>query len=266
MPKRTQKVKAKPTSDELYDLLKLKYPVPSWALLPQVANGTGFRAYRWADGVALCCYPSLGLELHGFEIKVSRSDFLNELKDGEKSNAVFQYCDRWYLVVADKDIVKEGELPPTWGMLYPKGGRLYAAPKAPKLKPKPLQKEFVASVLRNAIEIVVPDSKLEERYRAGKAEGLKEGRELKDYESKGIRKQHDSLMKSIQAFEKAVGHPWPYVSEWSKEFHDHKLLGEAIRFMMKGEYADKRKQLERLRDDAKRIHDSIQNVLDGKEE
>lgn len=58
---------------------------------------------------------------HGFEIKVSRSDWLAELRDPFKAAAFRPYCHFWNLVIADKNMVKEDELPDGWGMLVPLG-------------------------------------------------------------------------------------------------------------------------------------------------
>ena len=56
-----------------------------------------------------------GPKLHGHEVKVSRSDWLAELRDPTKAEAFSRYCDYWWLVVSDKAIVKPGELPEGWG-------------------------------------------------------------------------------------------------------------------------------------------------------
>lgn len=69
-------------------------------------------------------------EILGFEVKVSRSDWLSELKKPEKADSLARYCDRWYLVISDPKIVKDGELPPTWGLLCRKGDRLVEVVKA----------------------------------------------------------------------------------------------------------------------------------------
>lgn len=56
--------------------------------------------------------------VHGFEIKISRSDWLRELKTGgEKSVFWRAYCNYFWLVVPDASIVKPGELPEGWGLL-----------------------------------------------------------------------------------------------------------------------------------------------------
>ena len=80
-----------------------------WVFLTQVRSSTG-SANRVADAMAFNMYGSTGYEVLGFEIKVSRSDFLAELKDMSKSDELMSYCDKWYLVVPDAEIVKEVRL------------------------------------------------------------------------------------------------------------------------------------------------------------
>src|ERR1700723_1265707 len=70
---------------------------PAYGFLEQVADGTGARRFRWADGVAMSVWPSRGYDIHGIEVKVSRYDWLNELKQPGKSAAVQQYCNRWWI-------------------------------------------------------------------------------------------------------------------------------------------------------------------------
>ena len=71
------KKKAHWTQDELIEKLSRKYRPPEWAFLVQVKNGVGWtRKDRTADALAMSLWPSRGLELHGFELKSRRSDWL----------------------------------------------------------------------------------------------------------------------------------------------------------------------------------------------
>ena len=66
-------------ANEIKALLHNKYAPPVYAFFTEVGSSTGF-ANRYIDAVAYSLYPSMHHEIHGFEIKVSRSDFLNEMK------------------------------------------------------------------------------------------------------------------------------------------------------------------------------------------
>ena len=75
-------------------------------------------------------YATPYMAVHGFEVKVSRSDWLRELKDPCKSEAWSRYCHHWWLV-APRDVVKPGELPENWGHLAPAGRGLRRVTDAP---------------------------------------------------------------------------------------------------------------------------------------
>lgn len=111
---------------EIESALRAKYAAPEYALIFEVRNGTGFarRTARYADAIAMNLYPSRGLEIIGFEIKASRADWLRELKNPDKAEEIGKFCDRWYVVIGDKDIVKPGELPACWGLIVPRGNGL----------------------------------------------------------------------------------------------------------------------------------------------
>src|SRR6266404_4533381 len=143
--------KVKRSAHEVIVMLENKYCAPSWAFFTEVKSSVGF-GNRRADGIAVAMWRSLGLEIHGFEVKCSRTDWLNELKDGGKSEEIFKYCNRWWIVAADDSIVRNGELPPTWGLQIPNGRGMRVATKAPKLAPEPLTVWFVAEVLRRSFK------------------------------------------------------------------------------------------------------------------
>lgn len=109
-----------------------------------------YRDPRRADFLAQDCWTAHGLRLHGHEVKVSRSDWLTELRDPGKAEAIRRYCDQWWLVAADRAIVHD-DLPDGWGLLAPgKNGRLRVWKRAPLLDPAPLPRTFRAALLRAA--------------------------------------------------------------------------------------------------------------------
>lgn len=103
---------------------------------------------RSADALVVDLWPSSGHLIHGFEVKVSRSDWLTELKDPEKAEAFKPYCDHWWLVVPDVEIVRS-DLPLGWGLLaVGRDGRLRQRKAAPKLDRQPMPFEMTAAWLR----------------------------------------------------------------------------------------------------------------------
>lgn len=139
------------TSDRVRVALRKRFCQPEWNLFFEVRDATGFGGSRSADAVAMNCYPSRGLEICGFEIKVSRGDWLSELRSPAKSEPVQSYCDRWW-IVAPADVVRVDELPVTWGMyeVTPRH-ELRVARDAPILTPVPITRTFVASMMRGAV-------------------------------------------------------------------------------------------------------------------
>lgn len=140
-------------------LLEARHPPGAWAFFRHVRSGTGWFKFdeneRYADAVALGLWPSRGLELHGFEVKVSRSDWLRELRQPDKATAVSRYCDRWWVVAPD-GVVQFAELPPSWGLMVVRESNteLRVAKPAPACETKPLDRAFVASLVRNLRRLV----------------------------------------------------------------------------------------------------------------
>jgi hypothetical protein len=187
---------------EVKALMRTRFCSPEWAIFFEVGDGTGMNQRRWADAVAMNMWTSRGLEIHGFEIKVSRSDWLRELKQPEKSGPVQQYCDRWW-IVAPKDIIKPGELPPTWGHydVTPAGLRQIVA--APKLSPIPVTKTFMAAMMRRAggvdeDQVKALVEKEAERLRANHAESVQREVERRTRDSA-------SALEKLAEFEKETG-------------------------------------------------------------
>lgn len=143
------------TTAEMMIRLKARYADFGYAVLTEVADGTGSSCSRWADALVMSLWPSRGLELHGFEVKVSRGDWKKELADPKKAEAICKYCDRWWIVAGSKDIVPVDELPKTWGLLAAHGNGLKVMKPAPELSPIPFDRKFIASVFRRADEQAV---------------------------------------------------------------------------------------------------------------
>src|SRR5258708_35669696 len=139
----------------ILDALMKRYSAPAYAFLPEMRAGTGYSRTRSADGIAMSLYPSRGLDVSGFEIKVSRSDWMRELKDPDKAEEICKSCDYWWVVAPAMSstgpratpIVRLEDLPPTWGLMLLDGDKLKVEKNAPKLEAKPLDKLFCASMM-----------------------------------------------------------------------------------------------------------------------
>lgn len=213
------------TSSQLHVALREKYPKDEYALFPELRNCTGYsKSQRYADAVAMSLWPSRGINLHGFEMKVSRSDWLAELKNPKKAEAICQFCDFWWIVAADDKIVHTGELPPNWGLLLPHGKTLKAKVAAPKLEAKPLDRDMLASILRNAQANVIPQPVLDEISARTIEERVKSSCYTFEQETKRRNEEVDRLKKQIEDFKKASG---VNINQWNS-----KDIGEAVRFVM----------------------------------
>jgi hypothetical protein len=161
------------TSDHLLEAIRSQYPATQgWIVLPQVANATGAGRGRTSDALAMNGWPSRGLELVGFEIKVTRQDWRRELEQPEKADPIYQYCDGWYLVTPDDVVVVRGqELPSTWGHLVAGRQGVKVVKVATKLQPKPMDRSFLAAIIRRLVACETPDAKLTIAREAGRKDG-----------------------------------------------------------------------------------------------
>lgn len=124
------------------------FSAPAHVVLREVRNGTGYaRSARTADALVVSCWPSRGIWFAGLEVKVSRGDWLRELRDPEKSADIQKYCSYWWLA-APPGVVELAEVPERWGFVEV-GAKARVLKQAPKLKAKALEPAFVASILRN---------------------------------------------------------------------------------------------------------------------
>lgn len=216
------------TEKYFIEQLRLKYPKDSYAFLPQVRNATGYqRQVRTADAIVMSLWPSRGLDLMGFEIKVSRSDWLKELENPQKAEEIQQYCDRWYIVAPSK-VVKINELPKTWGLIVPHGNGLNAKVPAPLLTPNPISKGFLASLLRVVSEAINPADQLAIERDKGWKEGYEYGLKNGNQQLERLSKDHDQLLKVLKDFEQASG---VTVNQWG----DGGNIGRAFKIAMEGE-------------------------------
>jgi hypothetical protein len=155
------------TERMMLDLIHARYTKakggngPRYVVAEHVRNEGGFGSWnaehfrrtgrrstlRTVDALAIDLWPSTGHLIHGFEVKVSRSDWLTELKDPEKAEAFKPYCDHWWLVVPDASIVRD-DLPEGWGMLAVGNGGLRIRKRAPKLDRQPMPLGMTAAWLR----------------------------------------------------------------------------------------------------------------------
>lgn len=200
------------TEADVLALLRQKLTKPGnggageYALLPQVRNAAGFNASRTFDAVAVSLWPSRGFSIHCYEVKCSRSDWLRELKEPAKAEAAARHCDRFSIVAADSTIVRNGELPPTWGLLVVHGESLRTVVAAPLLpgadSKRPVERSFLVPMLRSAGCAISATPAEIERARQ---EGAKQAATDHERASRRTTEALEELRQRVRAFEDAAG-------------------------------------------------------------
>lgn len=211
------------TSTDLKIAVREKFGGKGHQVFFEVGNDTGARVKRHADAVAIGIWPSTGHAIHGFEIKISRGDWLRELADPGKSQSIFAFCHRWSLVTPH-GLVAPDELPPGWGLYSFKDGRLRETVMPKRLEPLPPTPGFMAALVRRAGE--QDNALLSEIHRRVREEEIaKRDAEVERRVAEQIaRRDHDRThaAQKLKELEEALGEPLTQI--W-----DLKELAAAIR-------------------------------------
>lgn len=230
-----EKQKAVP---DLWEQLQLRFPAPEWAIFFEVANGLGANSRRYADAIAMSLFPSRGLDVHGFEVKRSRGDWLRELKEPQKADAIALYCDYWWLVTSDDKVADKNEVPRTWGLLVSKDGELRQVKRAERMKGKEIDRPFLGAILRRAHEHLTAELKNDARVVAAREEGHKAGLEERDWRTKDDSEELKKLQARLKEFEEKSGIE---IGRWN-----YGEVAEAVKAFMYAQQHDVTDDLERV--------------------
>lgn len=189
----------------LMELVRKRHDGPAWILVEECGNGTGYHVKRHADAVAVGVWPSRGYEIHGYELKQSRGDVQKELDDPSKADAVGKYCDYWWLVVSDLAIIDGLVIPDTWGILAPKHRVLRAHRKAPKRDATPVNRSFVAALVRRVTAEWVPKHLVDEIKKNALAEATAELERQQKWKKTDVEYERDALQRKLADFERDSG-------------------------------------------------------------
>ncbi len=197
------------TTEQVNQLLWNKYTEKGeYVFLFDVPNVVGLRQERRCDGVAIGMWESTGRLIHGFEVKVSRSDWLRELKDVSKADHFIDQCDRWWLVTGDASIAKLEEIPAAWGwMTATKTGLRIQRPATPLPQSEThIKRLWAFALIRRASErgdINAPE--LQAILGKHRAEAERRAQETIAREISRSVPKLEALQKKVDAFEKASG-------------------------------------------------------------
>lgn len=113
-------VPIRPTASELIDILQraLHASPAEWLFFRELRCGTGRRnaSNQRLDAFALNTLPHTAMKRVCYEVKVSRSDFLAELKHPLKRRIGLRYSNEFYFV-APADLLKLDEIPAECGLI-----------------------------------------------------------------------------------------------------------------------------------------------------
>lgn len=213
------------TASDLRKRLAIRYSPPEWVLLEELRNATGFQGtQRYADAVAFSTYPSRGLQIIGFEIKVYRQDWLKELKNPDKADEISKYCDQWYIVAGDSEIVKDDELPKNWGLILPYGEKLKTVKSSIGMVAEEIKKGFLMAILRQISDNYIPKYSIQDHIDKRVKEigdGMKANFE---HQHRNLLGEYESLKSAVQEFKEKSG---IQITQWNGE-----SIGEAVKLVM----------------------------------
>lgn len=192
------------TEAKVASVLARRFKAPEYAFVRSVQGGTGAsrNAGRQMDAFAMGLWPSRGLARHGFEIKVSRADWLKELKQPHKAEAFARFCHYWWIAVPEAtEIVMDLELPDGWGLLEVKGGKVWTVRDAPRREAQDLTIDFIAALLRRCTEQSVDEAALAAAREEGRSAGFEEGKRHGSHDTQRL----EMLTARVDAFAKASG-------------------------------------------------------------
>lgn len=147
-----------PTSQVLIHMLREKHsPKEGWATFQELPTTTGFAGQpRYIDFFAFNVWPSTNYRTVAYEVKVSRSDFLNEIKDPTKRQPAEEFASECYFVVPT-GLIKPDEVPEGWGLMTGGDGGLRTVKIATQRQMgKDLPVKFVAALARRCADENAP--------------------------------------------------------------------------------------------------------------
>lgn len=204
---------SKLSTPQLAALLREKYPREKYALIFDVPDAVSLDQKRRIDAIAFGCWASLGRSLEGFELKVSRSDWLRELRQVNKADPFVALCDYFWLVTADTKVAKLEEIPAAWGWMAATKSGLRIQRPASKLPGcgASFPRGFVIGVMRRMQDDLLASPDVAAHI-AGKIKEIQDRRddEIK-WATQHANNESERLKKAVTEFEESSGikfQPW----------------------------------------------------------
>lgn len=242
-----------------YSVLRNKFPESEYVLMQEVSDRPGGRN-RSMDYMLVNIWESRGLAITGIEVKSFRSDWLRELKDPQKQEKHFKYCDYFYLLTDQPNVAYPDEIPTTWGHWHiNEKGILKTIKKAPILNPIPVDRALLVSMLRRAQskDKFVHVDTLQEKISEEADRRMKQ----LDWETKNKLTDYERLRLNVAEFEKAAG---VKIDQWYETYGwgiSSKDIGKAMKFLLKHKIDEYVEQMRKVEGIAKGIHKHISDSL-----
>lgn len=134
-------------------LLLERHPSPNWSFFPELRSHTGMahnKKLSIADAFAISHYntPGNGYCI-AYEVKVSKNDFLNEIKQPQKRDFYLKNSNEFFFAMPKSIGVTKDEIPTGCGLIFFDKNKLHVEKIAPQNKGKlNFDCDFVASLLR----------------------------------------------------------------------------------------------------------------------
>ncbi len=240
-------------AESLRSLIYSKYPEPSWISLSEIREGTGYNAGRSADVMSFGVWPSRGLEIIGFEIKCSRSDWTKELANPEKAEGLARYCNQWWLVTCD-NVAKIEEIPTNWGWYTATKDGLKVMKQAVSLNPQEIERPLLMSIVRNISKNYVSSHLINQEIQRKAEELAKHRYDSREFELEGLRK----LQKKYQEFVKISG--IDFNNEWNYRCTP-KQVGTAVKIILDGYLIEDIEKIKQAAEKAKEAAETLGKIL-----
>jgi hypothetical protein len=161
-------------TSHLREALRDKFQPPEWLMAYEVQAERQEGGLRFADAVAIRTAKAR-VEVLGFELKVSRGDWLNELRKPGKADAARSLVDAWYVVTGKPGIVAAQELPAGAGLMSVHGGVLQVdVPATVRERIAPIDRALLGAFLRR-LDPMEPRAYWESRERRAEQKGYARG-------------------------------------------------------------------------------------------
>lgn len=197
------------------------------------------RTERRADAIAVQLYESRGVHLHAFEVKVSRADWMRELREPAKADPIATGC-RYYTIIAPQGVVDPLEVPLAWGLWQVRAadGKVMRTRAGQPNEDARFDVSTMARILRRAYDAILAPGA--DALKAAEQKGWKEGheagkRDAARPEGEDYRERYNELVEAVTAFQQASG--VDLGARWYPNPTKARRTGEAVRLLMEQPHA-----------------------------